>query len=858
MSSELLSIAADVTLAPAPDWVVVAHPDFENAGTTSAAARERDADYLLYDRQVDVQAQEDYFRVAMKVMSEGGLQEAGRWSATYDPEYQTVTFHRIDVHRGGEVMDRLAEAEFRYLEQETESSMHLYNGKVTALTLLPDLRVGDVVDVAYTVTGRNPVFGGHYFDSFSLGWGQPVSDLRSRVRAPADLRLRYRQEGEGGEEPTMTFADGFQMYAWHLKAVPTYVYEEGTPAWYSTYPWAELSAFETWSGVVEWALPLYAAANDAPVPALRAEVAQALDPEILLPRENGVPLQSQPADLATRKDRVAALLDYVQREIRYLGIELGVSSHRPHPPEETFARRFGDCKDKALLLVQLLRSQGIEAAPVLVNTMVGEKLGDRLPSPSAFNHVIVGVRLDGAWHWLDPTMAPHRGALEQRAAPDYGYGLVLLEGETELRRVDQPTEAQRRIDSRERLRLEGIGQPASLQVVTLYHGAAAVSMRRYFNGSTPEQISQSYQEYYANIYPDATIDGPPTLQDMPDGSLQVVESYTIREPWVWIAESSTWRMETFALLTNSYLPDGLSATRRTPRSLEHPVQARLEQVVELPDAWDLELPNVEIDSDVFNYQRQSHGGGTNRLTIVHTYASKTSHVRPRDMPTYVRDIAAARELLGMELTKPQTDAGSIEEPPFAPNLLMFLIAIGGFSGALVALVWWVRHQHRRPPPLGAGPSAKLTGLGGWLILPALGLVFFPFRLIATLVTDLAAAFDQNVWVALTTPGIETSNMALAGLILGEVLANVVWTALVLVTLVMFFRRDRCLPTLMRAVIIYGLVVVILDTVALDRLDLLEAEEKALSVGQVIRQVLAAAIWVPYFSVSQRVRNTFVR
>src|SRR5207248_3294814 len=93
--------------------------------------------------------------------------------------------------------------------------------------------------------------------------------------------------------------------------------------------------------------------------------------------------------------RALPALRFVQDDVRYLGIEIGPSSHRPHPPAAVLDQRFGDCKDKSLLLVTLLRALGVEAWPVLLHTSLGRALDEWLPTAVAFNHVVVLARVGG-------------------------------------------------------------------------------------------------------------------------------------------------------------------------------------------------------------------------------------------------------------------------------------------------------------------------------------------------------------------------------------------------------------------------------------------------------------------------------
>jgi len=82
--------------------------------------------------------------------------------------------------------------------------------------------------------------------------------------------------------------------------------------------------------------------------------------------------------------RVLAVLRFLQEEVRYQGIETGAAAYTPASPSAVFARRFGDCKDKTLFCVTVLRALGIDAWPVLVSTDLRQTLRDWLPTAGQF------------------------------------------------------------------------------------------------------------------------------------------------------------------------------------------------------------------------------------------------------------------------------------------------------------------------------------------------------------------------------------------------------------------------------------------------------------------------------------------
>lgn len=108
-------------------------------------------------------------------------------------------------------------------------------------------------------------------------------------------------------------------------------------------------------------------------------------------------------DLNTPREKAAALYEWVNQSIRYIAIEEGLGGFHPRPPNTVCDRRYGDCKDMSILLVAMMRYAGLEAYPVWVGTRRIPYRYERVPSALADNHMIAGLRLQGKWHFLDPT-----------------------------------------------------------------------------------------------------------------------------------------------------------------------------------------------------------------------------------------------------------------------------------------------------------------------------------------------------------------------------------------------------------------------------------------------------------------------
>ena len=128
--------------------------------------------------------------------------------------------------------------------------------------------------------------------------------------------------------------------------------------------------------------------------------------------------------LPGEEERTMAALEVVQTQIRYLSVSLGESSHRPTDPNTVLSRRYGDCKDKSLLLATMLRELGIKAEPVLLEAGSRRAMSRMLPSPLLFNHAIVKAVVKGEPYYLDPTRLGQAGRLKSMGQVHEGASVL--------------------------------------------------------------------------------------------------------------------------------------------------------------------------------------------------------------------------------------------------------------------------------------------------------------------------------------------------------------------------------------------------------------------------------------------------
>jgi lipoprotein NlpI len=477
--------AEGFVVEPVPAWVKPVSAEPAPAGAASALY------YLALDRQTRLGAGPElrFERRVLQVLQSAGLETASQVQIDFDPSYQTLVLHRIEIQRGAQRLDRLDRTKVRLLRRETRLEQQMVDGRLTASLVLDDLRVGDRVEYAYSLRGANPVFGGLFVDEdWMLAWKAPAVLAQYRLLAPVSRSIRHRI-GDGAVEVESRVLGSERETLFRRRALPQSVSEPGTPPQAYLDDLLQLSEFRDWAAVAQWAQALWGG-DASPMPQVRALAA-------------GIAAAS-----ADPQERLRRALDFVQREVRYFGTEMGTSSHRPAAPETVLTQRHGDCKDKTGLLVALLRELGVPAVPVLVSTLATTRLERQLPSPLAFDHVIARITLpDGGVAWLDGTRAFQSGPVAERQATLLGWGLPAAADVTSL--VALPSGADTlRLQAEDRLIVGAFVDEPELLARISFHGPLAERMRQLVAEASADELGQWLLGEYARVYAGARLKEP--------------------------------------------------------------------------------------------------------------------------------------------------------------------------------------------------------------------------------------------------------------------------------------------------------------------------------------------------------------
>ncbi|PYY23055.1 MAG: hypothetical protein DMG62_10390 [Acidobacteria bacterium] len=376
---------------------------------------ERSESRILADVRVD-QLRPDYqdaqhVQQVIAIGAAGDVVTYKQRGIQYSAQSQQLNVLHARAHHGD---GRISEAEDLGESSVADSSAATYDDLRTRQYRLKDLRAGDVIELEYTITPlttENP-YGQYFAQLIAFGSSIPCDFQRYVLRSPHEIHLSSSERSLPAATIQQRPAEDIRI--WERKDIAALVREPNSPSWSEQGAYVHVSNFETWQELGKW-------------------YANLIRPQFKLNEQ----LERQAAEIVrnhpNRLDRVAAIDELVLTNTRYVALELGVYGFKPYPVTQTFARRFGDCKDKASLMVALLRAADIDAQIALVRT---KRLGDIAAQPasvSIFDHAIVYVPEFDLW--LDGTAEFSR--LRELPVDDQGVMAltVTANGDAVLRRT---------------------------------------------------------------------------------------------------------------------------------------------------------------------------------------------------------------------------------------------------------------------------------------------------------------------------------------------------------------------------------------------------------------------------------------
>ncbi len=350
-----------------------------------------------------------------------GCSQLATLKVDYDPLSAYVEFLQVLVHHvNGETEDVL----LRVYDYVAPARM-IYWGASQKMVEIGHLDPGDEVEYvtykkgytyALLADGEDdkyiPPMRGHFYDIVPFWSSQPINKKVYRVSVLTEKNLRFELYNCDGENLVRidTAVDGNRtIYTFTKNNITPLKHEQRALADNDMQCKLLLSTSPNWQAKSIW---FYGVNEDygsfVPTPEVQAKVNELV------------------ANAKTEQDSISILTHWVADNIRYAGISMGEGEgYTLHNAKMNFTDRCGVCKDKAGMLVSMLRAAGFKAYAAM--TMAHERI-DRIPADQ-FNHSVCAVQhRDGRYEMLDPTWVPNTRELWSSAEQQQGYLMGLPEG----------------------------------------------------------------------------------------------------------------------------------------------------------------------------------------------------------------------------------------------------------------------------------------------------------------------------------------------------------------------------------------------------------------------------------------------
>jgi tetratricopeptide (TPR) repeat protein/transglutaminase-like putative cysteine protease len=617
-------------IAPTPDWVKPVKPATTVAGNDGAAVS-----ILLSDQQIlfEPGRQTSYFANAIKIQTPQGL-AAGNVSLPWRPATDTLKVHSLLIRRGDKVIDVLGSGQtFTVVRREPNLDSATLDGVLTANIQPEGLQVGDVLEISGSITSSDPTLKGHV-EQVAGAWNPvPIGVAHLRMQWPSAMPIRLR-----GTEvlPALKTVKSGAMTIAELTLEQTKPFQppKGAPARFGVGRLVEASDFKDWSEVSALMAPLFVkAAQIAPASPLATELARIKE------------------TASTPKARAEAALALVQQRVRYVALQLGTGNYVPADAETTWSRRFGDCKGKSALLLALLHGLGIEAEPVLVSTVLGDGMDQRLPMVELFDHVIVRATIGGKTYWLDGTRLGDTD-LDRIQTPAFGWVLPLQENAARLTRLVPPPLDLPQDDLAIRIDASaGLSLPAPTHIEWLYRGDTAMGVNLALSNLTPELRDRALKDFWKKNFDFIEVKSTGSAFDPKTGEMRVTLDGTANMDW----SGDRYETDRTSIGYSADFSRDPGPFRDAPYAVAYPYYSRtVETIILPPDNTDYhagDSANLNETIAGIAYQRKASLKG-NVFTIEKTERS----VAPEFAASQATAAQARLRALGdtaIYLTKPQ-------------------------------------------------------------------------------------------------------------------------------------------------------------------------------------------------------------
>jgi tetratricopeptide (TPR) repeat protein/transglutaminase-like putative cysteine protease len=317
----------------------------------------------------------------VRIQSQAGVEEFGQLVFGYSSATEKLEVEYVRVRKPDGRVVVTPESTAQDFAPEVLKEAPMYSDYRQRHISVAGLQPGDVLEYRTVTRVTTPLAAGNFWYEYTFPKGVAVNEDRLEIDIPKAREIKLKSPVR---KPEIQDQADRRIYTWVVKDIQPERDKEKAGEDEANGPDVQLTTFTDWNQVARWYAKLQGQ---------RMTVDESV-------RKKADELTKS---AATPTEKARLLYDFVARDVRYVSISLGIGRYQPHSAADVLQNGYGDCKDKHTLFSALLRAEGIQSYPVLIDS--ARILDPDVPSPAQFDHVITAARLGTGKEltWLDTT-----------------------------------------------------------------------------------------------------------------------------------------------------------------------------------------------------------------------------------------------------------------------------------------------------------------------------------------------------------------------------------------------------------------------------------------------------------------------
>jgi cellulose synthase operon protein C len=411
-----------------------------------------------------------HFRqVVFQPLTDEAAASAREYAFAFQADSEVVQLRAARVYRADGKVDEAIESGEGPADNP---ALAMYTSAHTFYVHFPRLNAGDVVELRYRVEDVAPrnELADYFGEIVYLQKPEPTAEAEYVLRTPKDRPFWFKASGLPGLSTRETVDGETREQVFRIEKPAPVLPEPSMPPFSEVLGHVHVSTYKNWDQVAAW---YWGLAKD----------------QLIADDEVRRRVATITKGLTKPLDKVRAIYGEVVQRTRYVALEFGIYGYKPRPASQTFARGWGDCKDKAALIITMLKEAGIPASMVLVRSGIRGEMEPDPPSLAPFDHAIAYV--PSLKLFLDGT-AEYTGSLELPPMDRSSLALIVDPGGkgTLVHLPDPDAQATRRVRKIDATPTPEGGAQIDVRMETSGALAAEARQRYHAKGTRRERLAR--------------------------------------------------------------------------------------------------------------------------------------------------------------------------------------------------------------------------------------------------------------------------------------------------------------------------------------------------------------------------------